>query len=93
MLSDNIGAGTLVEMTGEEVIETTYPMGHQQEVYDAELLGILKAAEQCFLICQRNNLTKRYTDFLRQSSCHKTSQYPQTWPSSVHCPGTVQCFR
>jgi ribonuclease HI len=47
-------------MTGEAVIEATYPMGHQQEVYDAELLGILKAAQKCFQICQCNNLTKRY---------------------------------
>ena len=60
MLNGNIGAGTVVEMTGEAVIEATYPMGHQQEVYDAELLGILKAAQKCFQICQRNNLTKRH---------------------------------
>ena len=32
MLKENIGAGTVVEMTGEEVMEATYPMGHQQEV-------------------------------------------------------------
>jgi ribonuclease HI len=60
MLKENIGAGTVVEMTGEAVMEATYPMGHQQEVYDAELLGILKAAKTCFQICQRNNLTKRH---------------------------------
>jgi hypothetical protein len=35
-------------MTAEEVIEATYPMGYQQEVYDTELLGILKAAPKCF---------------------------------------------
>jgi hypothetical protein len=52
MLNENIGAGTVVEMTGEAVIEATYPMGHQQEVYDAELLGILKAAQKYFQICQ-----------------------------------------
>ena len=60
MLKENIGAGTVVEMTGEAVMEATYPIGHQQEVYDAELLGILKAAKTCFQICQRNNLTKRH---------------------------------
>jgi hypothetical protein len=43
MLNKNIGAGTVVEMTGEEFIEATYPMGHQQEVYDTELHGIIKA--------------------------------------------------
>ncbi|KAF8248224.1 hypothetical protein K440DRAFT_549542 [Wilcoxina mikolae CBS 423.85] len=60
MLKENIGAGTVVEITGKAVMEVTYPMGHQQEVYDAELLGILKAAQKCFQICHRNNLTKRY---------------------------------
>ena len=29
MLKENIGAGTVVEMTGEAVMEATYPMGHQ----------------------------------------------------------------
>jgi hypothetical protein len=42
ILNKNIGAGIVVEMTGEEVIEATYPIGHQQEVYDAKLLGILE---------------------------------------------------
>jgi hypothetical protein len=51
ILNENIGAGIVVEMTGEAVIEATYPMGHQQEVYNAELLGILKAAKKCFQIC------------------------------------------
>jgi ribonuclease HI len=60
MLNENIGAGTVVEMTGEAVIEATYPMGHQQKVYDAELLGLLKAAEKCFQICQHNHVTKRH---------------------------------
>jgi ribonuclease HI len=35
-------------------------MGHQQEVYDTELLGILKAAHICFQIYQYNNLNKRH---------------------------------
>jgi hypothetical protein len=78
MLNRNIGAGTVLEMTGEAVIEATYSIDHQQEVYDAELLGILKAAQKCFEICQHNNLTKRHLDFHRQSSCHTTSQYFQT---------------
>src|SRR6202163_2140643 len=60
MLKENIGAGTVVEMTGEAVMEATYPMGHQQEVYDAELLGILEPAQKCFQICQPNSLTKRH---------------------------------
>jgi hypothetical protein len=60
MLNKNIGAGTVVEMTREAVIKATYAMNHQQKVYDAELLGILKAAQKCFQICQRNNLTKRH---------------------------------
>jgi ribonuclease HI len=60
ILNENIGAGTVVEMTGEAVIEATNPMGHQQEVYNAELLGILKAAPKCFQICQRKTLTKRH---------------------------------
>jgi hypothetical protein len=88
MLNGNIGAGTVVEMTGEAVIEATYPMGHQQEVYNAELLGILKAAQKCFQIGQYNNLTKTHMDFRRQSSCHTTSQYSQIWTWTVHFPGT-----
>src|ERR1700737_3947380 len=32
MLNENIGAGTVVKITGGEVIEATYPMAHKQEV-------------------------------------------------------------
>jgi hypothetical protein len=60
MLNRTIGAGTIVEMTGEANIEATDPMGHQWAVYNAELLGILKAVQKCFQICQHNNLTKRH---------------------------------
>ena len=45
MLNQFIGAESPVEVPVEAVIEATYPMGHQQEVYDAELLGILKVAQ------------------------------------------------
>jgi hypothetical protein len=58
MLNENIEAGTVVTMTGEEVIEATYPMGHQQDDYDTELLGIHKAVQKFFQICQCNNLTR-----------------------------------
>jgi ribonuclease HI len=60
MLNENIGAETIVEMTWEEVIEAIYPMGHQQDSYDTELHGILKATQKCFQICQRKHLTKRH---------------------------------
>jgi hypothetical protein len=42
MLNKNIGAGTVLDITGEEVMKATYAMGHQQEVYDAEILDIPK---------------------------------------------------
>jgi hypothetical protein len=40
ILNETIGVGTVVEMTREAVIEATYAIAHQQEVYDAKLLGI-----------------------------------------------------
>jgi hypothetical protein len=45
MLNENVWTGTVVEMPGEEVIEATYTMGQQQEVYDAQLLVIFKVAQ------------------------------------------------
>jgi hypothetical protein len=58
MLNQNIGAGTIVEMTKKHVIEAINSMGHQQDVDNADSLGIRKAAQQCCQICQCNNLTK-----------------------------------
>jgi ribonuclease HI len=60
ILNENFGAGTVVDMTGAEVIDVIYAMGHQQEIYDTELLGIHTAIQQCCQICEYNNLTKRH---------------------------------
>ena len=87
MLNKSSGAGTVVEMTGEEVIEATYSMAHQQEVYNAELIGIEKAALKCFKICQHNNLTKRHiwisTDNYTTIRCFNTFKLAPSQSTSL----------
>jgi ribonuclease HI len=78
MLNENMGAGTVVEMSVEAVIDATYRMGHQQQVYEAELLGILKAAQKCFQICQHNNLNKRHIWIFTDNQ------------TAIRCPNTLK---
>jgi hypothetical protein len=45
MLSDTVGARVYIEGGGSPPTELTIPLGLQMEVYDAESIGIMKAAE------------------------------------------------
>jgi len=48
MVKENFGVETVIEMTGEEIIEALNLMNHQPEINDAEILGIFEAAQRCF---------------------------------------------
>jgi hypothetical protein len=50
---ENVGAGVVIMQHGRPDRETSYPMGDEVEVYDAELLGILEAAKQLVTTARR----------------------------------------
>jgi ribonuclease HI len=66
MLSHQVGAGVFIESghTSRPPTELAIPMGTQMEVYDAELHGVLQAAEKCrqFLARQQNQKAWIFTD-------------------------------
>jgi ribonuclease HI len=66
MLSHQVGAGVFIEgqHTRRPPTELAIPMGTQMEVYDAELHGVLQAAEKCrqFLARQQDKKAWIFTD-------------------------------
>ena len=41
----------MVEIAGKAAIDATHSMSHEQEVYDAEIVGIPNKVQKCSLIC------------------------------------------
>jgi ribonuclease HI len=55
MLNEVVGAGGIVQWTGDFWWKFEKALGHQMEVYDAELIGIRTAAEQIATIILESN--------------------------------------
>jgi ribonuclease HI len=69
------GPGINIQGGGYPPTELTIPLGYQMEVYDAECIGIMNAAEACLKIAtqqQREGITVRiFTD--NQAAVHRVS--------------------
>jgi ribonuclease HI len=57
MTDSAVGAGVVVIQNQQPDLETTHPMGMQAEVYDAELQGLLIAAQQTTRLAFESNRT------------------------------------
>lgn len=59
MLDGKVGAGAVIEGEGVTAVKRKWGMGERAEVYDAELLGIEKAAQITLKMCQASGLENR----------------------------------